>query len=123
MRKFMEEAGFIDLSMDDSNPQLVVAVGHKPPSDAPVVAPPHSTAPSPAPLEQPVAAPVVPDPVIPEPAVTEADASAYIQFLETEVARKNAALADLVARLKRRERELIAARQPRLPWKRRKGQR
>jgi ubiquinone/menaquinone biosynthesis C-methylase UbiE len=124
MRKFMEEAGFVEFSMDDSNPQLVVAVGHKPPSDAAVVAPPHSTAPSPVPVEQPVAAPVVvPDPIDPEPVVTPEDAYTYIRFLEAEVERKNAALADLVARLKRRERELTAARQPRLPWKRRTGRR
>lgn len=33
MQKFMTEAGFIDLEVDDRNPALVVALGTKPPQD------------------------------------------------------------------------------------------
>ena len=47
--------------------------------------------------------------------------AAYIAQLEAELARKNAALLDLQTRLQHRESELIAARAPRLPWKRRTG--
>lgn len=113
MRKFMEAAGFVEFSMDDSNPQLVVAVGHKPQSDAIVVVLPR-------------AVPSLPD-TLPEllavqaPAVDEAEVHGYARYLEAEITRKNVALADLTARLKRRERELVIARQPRLPWKRRNG--
>jgi SAM-dependent methyltransferase len=43
---------------------------------------------------------------------------AYSTRLESEVSRKDAALASLEARIKHLEAELIAARAPRLPWKR-----
>lgn len=43
----------------------------------------------------------------------------YIGHLETEINRKNVAISSVEARLRLRERELVAARAPRLPWKRR----
>jgi ubiquinone/menaquinone biosynthesis C-methylase UbiE len=48
------------------------------------------------------------------------ESRAYALRVEAEVARKNAAIADLERRLRRRERELVAARQPRLAklWQR-----
>lgn len=42
---------------------------------------------------------------------------AYIKVLEAELARKNAALTEMEARLLRREAETIALPKPRLPWK------
>jgi 2-polyprenyl-3-methyl-5-hydroxy-6-metoxy-1,4-benzoquinol methylase len=44
---------------------------------------------------------------------------AYIEHLEGELARKNAALTALEGRLRQQDQELLAARAPRLPWKRR----
>jgi SAM-dependent methyltransferase len=44
---------------------------------------------------------------------------AYAEHVETELARKNTAITGLEERLLRREAELIEARAPRLPWKRR----
>ncbi len=128
IQKFMEAAGFNEIRVDDVNPQLVVAVGRKPHSDAVMTAPPHSVSSPPRtlllrPVVQPNAAFGGEGLGAPPGGATGSEIHDYARFLEAEVARKNAALADLVARLKKRERELIAARQPRLPWKRRKGRR
>jgi hypothetical protein len=43
---------------------------------------------------------------------------AYIGQLESEIGRKNDAIADLEEQVRRREAELVEARKPRLPWKR-----
>jgi hypothetical protein len=43
----------------------------------------------------------------------------YLAFLESEIARKNEALVSLEERIRQREAELVEARKPRLPWKRR----
>ena len=44
----------------------------------------------------------------------------YAAHVEAELGRKNTALDELGARIRQLEAELIAAREPRLPWKRRK---
>jgi ubiquinone/menaquinone biosynthesis C-methylase UbiE len=114
MQKFMEEAGFTDITVDAVNPQLVVGVAHKPEAGSGWVAPPR--------LVDPALLALLELMETQQPVVSAEEAYEYVRFLEAEITRKNAALADLSARLKRRERELNVARQPRLPWKRRKGQ-
>ncbi|HUS13853.1 MAG TPA: methyltransferase domain-containing protein [Chloroflexia bacterium] len=124
LRKFMEEAGYDSVHIDDVNRQLVVTLGRKP-------------------LEQTRAVPRVPQSILTRPdAGGDADAAAQaarspyeilqemisdmdrkneaLARLEAELARKNQAIAHLEQRLRRRESELVAARAPRirLPWAR-----
>lgn len=95
IEKFMKEAGFENIEISDLSLQLVVALGRKSRSN-----------------RKPASSPSL-----------EADlarARNYIANVEVELERKNAAIGELEVRLREREAELIEARAPRLPWKRRR---
>jgi ubiquinone/menaquinone biosynthesis C-methylase UbiE len=94
LEKFMKEAGFDDIEISDLSPALVVTLGRKSRSV--------HTSPT--------------DPSLDQELVR---ARSHIAKVEAELEHKNTAIADLEARLREREADLVKARAPRLPWKRR----
>jgi len=129
LHKFMDAAGFAQVRIDDQNRQLVLALGVKPVA-------PNGEAPRPlaefwaeaaaADLAlQSSARPTAQDAATSVAAVLAAQTATadYVARLEAEVARKNAAIADLERRVRVREAQLVAARRPRLPWRRAKSRR
>jgi ubiquinone/menaquinone biosynthesis C-methylase UbiE len=138
--KFMVEAGFTVLHINDKDPQLVTALVRKEPAPdephaeeeltrRPEAATPHTAKPvqsdstyqhgQPASAGSASSAPA-PAPR-PDSHLSAYDSlTAYARHLESEVNRKNGAISELEERIRHLEKELIEARRPRLPWKRRR---